>query len=83
MEDIHCWHTKFEPCYYSVRLIDKITKLNISASEQIDLTEVKKAIFYAKKYHGNQRRKSGEPYYSHPLEVAYMAADYLLNLNYG
>ena len=28
--------------------------------------------------HGNQKRKSGEPYYSHPLEVAYMISDYNL-----
>ena len=77
MKDIHCWHTKYEPCYYSDRLLGKLSELNNSTSEQVDITEVKKAIFYAKKYHGNQRRKSGEPYYSHPLEVAYMAADYL------
>ena len=77
MEDIHCWQTKFDPCVYSDRLLGKITELNNRAVHQVDITEVKKAIYYAKKYHGNQRRKSGEPYYSHPLEVAYMVADYL------
>jgi (p)ppGpp synthase/HD superfamily hydrolase len=30
------------------------------------------------KYHGDQKRKSGEPFYSHPLEVAYMISDYNL-----
>jgi len=31
---------------------------------------VKKAAFFAKKYHGPQMRQSGEPYYSHPVAVA-------------
>jgi len=30
---------------------------------------VKKAAYFAKKYHGIQERKSGEPYYSHPVAV--------------
>ncbi len=30
----------------------------------------------AKKYHGTQRRQSGELYYSHPIEVAYKVADF-------
>ncbi|SPR08254.1 (p)ppGpp synthetase [Orientia tsutsugamushi] len=33
-------------------------------------------MFYAKKYHSNQKRDTGEPYYMHPLEVALMVADY-------
>ena len=39
---------------------------------------INKAIYWAKKYHGNQKRKSGEAYYTHPLEVAYMISDYKL-----
>ncbi len=77
MEDIHCWHTKYEACYYSDRLLGKLSELNSSTSTQVDITAVKKAIYYAKKYHGSQLRQIGEPYYSHPLEVAYMVADYL------
>ncbi len=77
MEDIHCWQAKFESCGYSDRLIGKLTILNKIANNQVDLREVKKAIYYARKYHGSQMRKSGEPYYSHPIEVAYMVADCL------
>ncbi|WP_371220413.1 HD domain-containing protein [Orientia tsutsugamushi] len=33
-------------------------------------------MLYVKKYHGNQKRDTGEPYYMHPLEVARMVADY-------
>jgi guanosine-3',5'-bis(diphosphate) 3'-pyrophosphohydrolase len=67
----------FELCEYSSRLLDKISLLNTKAQSKVDLLEIKKAIYYARKYHAGQMRQSGEPYYSHPLEVAYLVADYL------
>lgn len=76
MEDLCYWESKFEPCFYSNRLLNKIELLNKSTDHKVDITEVKKAVYYARKYHGTQTRKSGEPYYSHPIEVAYMVADY-------
>ncbi|MDA0917282.1 MAG: HD domain-containing protein [Proteobacteria bacterium] len=39
---------------------------------------INKAIYFARKYHGDQKRKSGEAYYTHPLEVAYMVSEYKL-----
>lgn len=54
---------------------------NKKSLNQIDLLEIKKAIYYAKKYHGTQKRKSGEPYYSHPIEVANITADYMFDLD--
>jgi guanosine-3',5'-bis(diphosphate) 3'-pyrophosphohydrolase len=77
MEDINCWERKFKSCLYSKRLLNKFILLNNKATNKIDIKEVKKSIYYAKKYHGNQKRQSGEPYYSHPLEVAYIISDYL------
>lgn len=78
MEDIDSWQLNFELCSYSEKLLNKILLKNQhQAGEQVDIEAVKKAIYYAKKYHGLQKRKSGEPYYSHPLEVAYNVADYL------
>ena len=76
MNDLSCWESKFEWCYYSKRLLTKLSRINETARSKINFLEVKKAIYYAKKYHGNQKRESGEPYYSHPLEVAYKVADY-------
>lgn len=78
MNDIYCWETKFKPCYYSDRLLNKISCLNekVTTKQRIDLLEIKKAIYYAKKYHSGQMRDSGEPYYTHPLEVAYILAEY-------
>lgn len=77
MEDCYDWESKFEDCLYSNKLLEKLVSLNLKTDSKIDILEVKKAIFYAKKYHENQMRQSGEPYYSHPLEVAYMISDYL------
>lgn len=66
----------FEPCYYSTRLLEKLRLLDTKNVLDFDL--INKAIYWAKKYHGDQKRKSGEPYYSHPLEVAYMISEYKL-----
>ena len=78
MNDLSCWETKFESCCYSERLLTKLLLLNETATPKINILEIKKAIYYAKKYHVDQKRQSGEPYYSHPLQVAYMVADYSL-----
>lgn len=77
MEKNNSWITKYENCFYSERLITKLISLNEKTKNKINILEIKKAIHYAKKYHGAQKRESGEPYYSHPLEVAYMVSDYL------
>jgi len=78
MNDLYCWETKFKSCCYSERLLTKLLLLNETAKQKIDILEIKKAIYYARKYHGSQKRQSGEPYYSHPLDVAYMVADHRL-----
>ncbi len=64
------------PCQYSIKLIDRLKSLDTKNVLDFDL--INKAIYWAKKYHGEQKRKSGEPYYSHPLEVAYMISEYKL-----
>ncbi|MCC8368485.1 MAG: HD domain-containing protein [Rickettsia endosymbiont of Oxypoda opaca] len=79
MEDIHCWEEKFEMCCYATRLLNKITYLNRLVKHPIDIREVKKGIYYARKYHGVQMRQSGDPYYSHPIEVAYLLAEFTAN----
>ncbi|HJD58864.1 MAG TPA: HD domain-containing protein [Rickettsia endosymbiont of Ceroptres masudai] len=63
-------------CYYSKRLLQKLLLLNKYATNKIDFHQVSKAIYYAKKYHSGQKRKTGELFYTHTLEVAYMVADY-------
>ena len=65
-----------EPCKYSIRLIAKLKSLD--TTNVLDFNLINKAIYWARKYHGVQVRKSGEPFYSHPLEVAYMISEYKL-----
>ncbi len=78
MQDLENWQGEFEICIYAKKLLDKITYLNsVVKTSAVDIVEIKKAIYYARKYHGTQMRQSGEPFYSHPIEVAYMISDYL------
>ncbi len=70
------WQSKYANCQFAEKLLNKISELNQKAKPPIDIDMVKKGIYYAKKYHGSQMRQSGEPYYSHPIEVAYMVAEY-------
>lgn len=65
-----------EDCYYSRRLLTKIKRLNRLRQQKINIALIKKSILYAKRLHAGQYRDSGEPYYTHPLEVAYMVSDY-------
>ena len=51
-------------------LIARIQKYHPSA----DVTQIEKAYNLAKKAHGDQKRKSGEPYIIHPLWVAIILA---------
>ena len=61
---------------YAIRLLDKLKLLDTKNVLNFDLID--KAIYWSKIYHVNQFRKSGEPFYSHPVEVAYMVSDYNL-----
>jgi len=79
MEDRESWLPKFEECYASERLMAQVKRLDIH--NIVDIQEIKKAIYYARKYHGAQMRQSGEPYYYHTIEVAYIASSYFLNTN--
>jgi len=71
---------KYKPyqkeCKYSKRLIDMLESLNKTAKKKVNIKLVKKAITFGKKWHDGQKRKTGEPYYTHPLAVAMMTAEY-------
>ncbi|MCX4084035.1 HD domain-containing protein [Rickettsia hoogstraalii] len=77
MEDISSWKEKFEICVYSKKSLDKLEYLNTKVENPIDILEIKKGIYYARKYHGSQMHQSGDPYYSHPIEVAIMLAEFV------
>ncbi len=63
-------------CEYSKKLISALEEMNKTAKFPVNIMLVKKAITFAKKWHDGQTRKSGEPYYSHPLAVAKLVAQY-------
>ena len=52
-------------------LIDKILQYNKDAN----VAMLNRAYVFSMKAHGNQKRASGEPYLTHPLEVASILAD--------
>jgi (p)ppGpp synthase/HD superfamily hydrolase len=76
MEDINCWEAKFQSCCYSDKLLKEVILLNKKVKQPVDIHEITKAIYYARKYHGSQMRQSGDPFYSHPVEVAYLLAQH-------
>ncbi|MBI3434081.1 MAG: bifunctional (p)ppGpp synthetase/guanosine-3',5'-bis(diphosphate) 3'-pyrophosphohydrolase [Proteobacteria bacterium] len=47
-------------------LVERVKKYNPSTNEDL----LNRAYVYAMKAHGEQKRASGDPYFSHPLEVA-------------
>ena len=56
-------------------LLDRVRKYNPQANEDL----LNRAYVYAMKAHGAQKRASGDPYFSHPLEVAAILTDLKLD----
>ena len=59
-------------------IIDKVASYSDIANEDLDF--IKKAYVYSAKVHSGQKRVSGEPYLSHPLEVSSVLADLKLDV---
>ena len=58
-------------------ILDKVTEYNPEA----DMDLIDRAYIFSAKVHDGQVRLSGEPYLSHPLEVASILADMKLDRN--
>lgn len=56
-------------------LVERVMRYDPNANEAM----LNRAYIYAMKAHGNQRRASGDPYFSHPLEVAAVLTDLKLD----
>src|SRR3954452_18732122 len=56
-------------------LIERVKRYNPATSEAL----LNRAYVYAMKAHGEQLRASGDPYFSHPLEVAAILTDHKLD----
>ena len=55
-------------------LLDQLINTIHSYNPEADTAQIKKAVDFAKTHHEGQTRSSGEPYYTHPLEVAILLA---------
>ena len=60
-------------CEYTV--FDDLVKVINDSNRSYDLDIIKKAYILAEKAHFGQKRKSGEPYICHPIEVAIILID--------
>ena len=56
-------------------LVEKVKSYDPGAAEDA----INRAYVFAMKAHGSQRRASGDPYFSHPLEVAGILTEYKLD----
>lgn len=56
-------------------LVDRVLGYDPKADEAL----INRAYVYAMKQHGNQKRASGDPYFSHPIEVAGILTDLKLD----
>jgi len=56
-------------------LVERVTRYNPNADEHL----LNKAYVYAMQKHGSQQRANGDPYFSHPLEVAAILTDLKLD----
>jgi len=63
------------PMMRQVDLVERVRAYNPNTNEAL----LNRAYVYAMKAHGDQRRASGDPYFSHPIEVAAILTDLKLD----
>ena len=64
-----------QPMMRQYELVDRVRAYNPDTNEAL----LNRAYVYAMKAHGDQRRASGDPYFSHPIEVAAILTDLKLD----
>src|SRR5215468_3159710 len=67
--------TRKPPMMRQYDLIERVRRYNPNTNEAL----LNRAYVYAMKAHGEQRRASGDPYFSHPIEVAAILTDLKLD----
>jgi len=67
--------TRKLPIMRQYDLIERVRRYNPNTDESL----LNRAYVYAMKAHGEQRRASGDPYFSHPIEVAAILTDLKLD----
>jgi GTP diphosphokinase / guanosine-3',5'-bis(diphosphate) 3'-diphosphatase len=64
-----------KPMMRQYELVERVRQYNPHTDEEL----LNRAYVYAMKAHGEQRRASGDPYFSHPLEVAAILTEHKLD----
>jgi GTP diphosphokinase / guanosine-3',5'-bis(diphosphate) 3'-diphosphatase len=64
-----------QPMMRQYELVERVRAYNPNTNEAL----LNRAYVYAMKAHGDQRRASGDPYFSHPIEVAAILTDLKLD----
>src|SRR5690242_7469148 len=64
-----------QPMMRQYELVERVRAYNPNTNEAL----LNRAYVYAMKAHGEQRRASGDPYFSHPIEVAAILTDLKLD----
>src|ERR1700730_8755832 len=64
-----------KPMMRQYELVERVRKYNPTTDENM----LNRAYVYAMKAHGEQKRASGDPFFSHPLEVAAILTDHKLD----
>lgn len=59
--------------------LKELTDKLLTYDPEADVGLIERAYEYAMKAHGPQKRASGDPYFSHPVEVAYKLTEYRLD----
>ncbi len=75
---LHWWERKNKKQKNMIRqyeLVEKVKSYDPNADEDM----LNRAYVFAMKAHGTQKRASGDPYFSHPGEVAYKLTQYKLD----
>ncbi len=65
----------FGPCLGSTELVERVRRYDPDADEAL----INRAYVFSMKAHGTQKRASGDPYFSHPIEVAGILTDLQLD----
>ncbi len=56
-------------------LVERVRRYNPHTNEEL----LNRAYVFAMKAHGSQKRASGDPYFSHPLEVAAILTEFMVD----
>ncbi|HVN27142.1 MAG TPA: HD domain-containing protein, partial [Candidatus Binataceae bacterium] len=60
--------------------LDELARRVAAYNPEADFSLIRRAYDYSARMHGDQKRESGEPYVTHPLNVALIAAQLKLDV---